>query len=278
MGHFHFRDKVVVVTGASSGIGRACSLEFAARGAKVVVAARRYDLLLKLVKQIEDWGGEAFPVRTDVRKMSDCEHLIKQTIEIYGRMDVMILNAGISMRANFENMDLKVIKELMDTNFYGAVYCAKFALPYLLEEQGTLIGISSIGGLTPLSGRTGYVSSKHAMEGFLNTLRLENMDRGLHVLVAHPGFTSSEIREKALNDQGLPQGSSPRNEGRMMSSETVARHIAWAVYKRKRDLVLTPKGKLVVWLFKHFPGITDRLLICEMSRENLDSIHQSALG
>ncbi|MCP4313463.1 MAG: SDR family oxidoreductase [Bacteroidetes bacterium] len=262
-----FKDKVVVITGASSGIGMACALEFAAQGAKVVVAARREELLLKLTKQIKGRGGEAFIVMTDVRKIEDCENLMKQSVEMYGRIDILINNAGISMRANFEDLDLKVIRQLIDTNFYGAVYCTKFALPYLWEHKGSLIGISSISGLTPLPGRTGYVASKHALVGFLNTLRLENVDRGLNVLVVHPGFTRSEIREKALNNQCLPQGASPRNEGRMMSCETVARHIARAAYKRKRDLLLTPQGKMVTWLHRYFPWIAGRILIYEMSRE-----------
>ncbi|MEA3444829.1 MAG: SDR family NAD(P)-dependent oxidoreductase, partial [Bacteroidota bacterium] len=156
-----FKDKVVIITGASSGIGRACAFEFADNGAIVVLAARREDELKKVEENINKLGGRAVAIKTDVRVIDDCINLIDKTIEKYGKIDVLINNAGISMRASFEDMDLVVMKELMDTNFYGAVYCTKFALPYLLKQKGTIIGISSISGLTPLPGRTGYSASKH---------------------------------------------------------------------------------------------------------------------
>ena len=260
-------DKVVIITGASSGIGKACAFEFAGKGAKVVLAARRIEKLKKVENKIKQHGGNAFSVKTDVREIEECKVLVDRTIENYKKIDVLINNAGISMRANFEDLDLSVIKELMDTNFYGAVYCTKFALPYLLKQKGTVIGISSISGLTPLPGRTGYSASKHAMDGFLNTLRLENIRKGLNVMVVHPGFTSSNIRNVALNKIGIPQKESPRNEEEMMPAESVAKIIAKATIKRERDLILTQQGKLVVWLHKNFPGITDRIILKEMSKE-----------
>ncbi len=262
-----FNDKVVIITGASSGIGKACAFEFADNGAKVVLAARRENELKKVEEKIKKQGGEAISIKTDVKNIDDCKNLIDKTVEKYGKIDVLINNAGISMRAVFEDLDLLVIKELMDTNFYGAVYCTKFALQYLLKQKGTLIGISSISGLTPLPGRTGYSASKHAMEGFLNTLRLENVKKGLNVLIVHPGFTSSNIRNMALDKNGQSQKETPRNEEEMMSSERVAQIIAKATLKRERDLILTPQGRLVVWLHKNFPGITDRIILHEMAKE-----------
>ena len=263
-----FKDKVIIITGASSGIGKACAIEFANNKAKLVLAARREDELKKVENKINQEGGEAISVITDVKNIEDCKNLIDKTVEKYGKIDVLINNAGISMRASFEELDLSVIKNLMDTNFYGGVYCTKFALPYLLKQKGTVIGISSISGLTPLPGRTGYSASKHAVDGFLNTLRLENMKKGLNVLVVHPGFTSSNIRNMALNKNGNPQEETPRNEAEMMSAERVAQIIAKATYKRERDLILTPQGRLVVWLHKNFPSITDRIILYEMSKEN----------
>jgi len=262
-----FKDKVIIVTGASSGIGRACAFEFANNNAKIVLASRREEELIKIENKIKEKGGEAFSIITDVRKIDDCQNLINKTVEKYGKIDILINNAGISMRASFEEIDLSVIKDLMDTNFYGAVYCTKFALPYLLKRKGTVIGISSISGLTPLPGRTGYCASKYAMDGFLNTLRLENKKNGLNVLVVHPGFTSSNIRNIALNKNGKPQKETPRNEEEMMSAERVAQIITKATLKRERDLILTPQGRLVVWLHKNFPGITDRIILHEMAKE-----------
>jgi len=209
------------------------------------------------------WYPETTPDNLEKWQMPSC----KKCNEKYGKIDILINNAGISMRASFEEIDLSVIKDLMDTNFYGAVYCTKFALPYLLKQKGTVIGISSISGLTPLPGRTGYCASKYAMDGFLNTLRLENKKNGLNVLVVHPGFTSSNIRNIALNKNGKPQKETPRNEEEMMSAERVAQIITKATLKRERDLILTPQGRLVVWLHKNFPGITDRIILHEMAKE-----------
>ena len=262
-----FKNKIIIITGASSGIGEACAFEFARQGAKVILAARTESNLKKIETEIIKLGGEAYPIKTDVRKIDDCKNLIDKTIKEYKKIDILINNAGISMRASFEDLDLSVIKELMDTNFYGAVYCTKFALPYLLKQKGTVIGISSITGLTPLPGRTGYAASKHAMDGFLNTLRLENHRKGLNVLIVHPGFTNSNIRNTALNKNGLAQGETPRDEEKMMSSERVAQIIAKAAHKRERDLILTNQGKLAVWLHRNFPGITDRIILNEMGKE-----------
>jgi len=262
-----FKNKIIIITGASSGIGEACAFEFARQGAKVILAARTESNLKKVETEIIKLGGEAYSIKTDVRKIDDCKNLIDKTIKKYKKIDILINNAGISMRAAFEDLDLSVIKELMDTNFYGAVYCTKFALPYLLKQKGSVIGISSITGLTPLPGRTGYAASKHAMDGFLNTLRLENYRKGLNVLIVHPGFTNSNIRNTALNKNGLAQGETPRDEEKMMSSERVAQIIAKAAHKRERDLILTNQGKLAVWLHRNFPGITDRIILNEMGKE-----------
>ncbi|MGD9977996.1 MAG: SDR family oxidoreductase [Bacteroidales bacterium] len=260
-------NKVVVITGASSGIGKACAVEFAKKGAIIVLAARSDSELKKIENEIKLQNGNAFSVRTDVKKEDDCKKLIEKTVEKYGKIDVLINNAGISMRANFNDLDLKVVKELMDTNFYGTIYCTKFALPYLLRQKGIVIGISSISGLTPLPGRTGYSASKHALDGFFNTLRIENMKEGLGVLVVHPGFTSSNIRKKALNKNGISQMESPRNEDKMMSAEEVARIIAKATLHKKRELILTKQGKLLVLLYRFLPRITERILLCAMNKE-----------
>lgn len=262
-----FKNKVVVITGASSGIGEACAYEFAKNGAKLVLAARRVDMLKNIEEKINKIGNKTLVVQTDVREIDDCKNLIDKSVEEFGKIDVLINNAGISMRATFEDLDLSVIKELMDTNFYGTVYCTKFALPYLVKQKGSLIGISSISGLTPLPGRTGYTASKYAMDGFLNTLRLENIKKGLNVLVVHPGFTSSNIRNMALDKNGETQKETPRNEAKMMTSERVAEIIARATFKRKRDLILTSQGKLVVWLHKNFPSVTDRIILNGMEKE-----------
>ena len=226
-----FSDKVIIITGASSGIGEACAFEFAANGAKVVLAARNAEKLKSIETKIVEKGGVARAVVADVRKVEDCQNLISKTVEEFGKIDILINNAGISMRAKFEDVEIAVIKELMDTNFFSTVYCTKFALPYILKQKGSVIGISSIAGFAPMPGRTGYCASKSAMNGFLNALRLENIKNKLHVMVVCPGFTSTNIRFTALDKDGAPQKDSPRDEAKMMTSEKVAQHIAKALLK-----------------------------------------------
>jgi len=260
------KDKVVVITGASSGIGRALAKEFASRGACLSLGARRTELLEELKSELPE--SDILVLKTDVSREDDCRLLIEKTIKQFGRIDILINNAGISMRAIFEDVDLKVIRQLMDVNFYGTVYCSKFALPHLLRTKGSLVGVISIAGYVGLPGRTGYSASKFAIRGFLDTVRIENLRKGLHVLVAAPGFTASEVRKFALTNDGSEQGESPRNEGKMMSAEDCARQIIHAIEKRKRELILTfTEGKLTVFLGKFFPSLLDRLTYNHMAKE-----------
>ena len=261
------KDKVVIITGASSGIGEALARKFSEEGSWVVLAARQVEKLLVLQKELEKHSGRTLIVACDVSIESDCKKLIHETVKEFGRIDVLINNAGISMRAIFNELDLGVIRKVMDVNFWGTVCCTKFALPYLLNTNGSVVGISSIAGKKGLPGRTGYSSSKFAIEGFLETLRTENLNKGLHVLVACPGFTASNIRQTALAKDGSNQGESPRDEKDMMTSEEVATHIYNAIKKRKRDLILTFQGKLTVFLNKLFPAMMDKMVYNHMAKE-----------
>ncbi|HNW73912.1 MAG TPA: SDR family oxidoreductase [Bacteroidales bacterium] len=257
------KNKVVIITGASSGIGKALALELARRGAKLVLASRTP------VNQPEFSGDhpEILFVKTDVTREEDCKNLINQTIEKFGRIDILINNAGISMRALFEDVDLNVIRKLMDTNFWGTVYCSKFALPYLLLSHGSLVGVSSVAGYKGLPGRTGYSASKFAMQGFLEVVRIENMKKNLHVLIACPGFTASNIRNVALSKDGSAQGETPLDESMLMTAESVAAHIIHAIEKRKDRIVLTTTGRMTVLLNKFFPKFMDRMVYNHMAKE-----------
>lgn len=259
--------KAVIITGASSGIGKACAEIFAAKGWKVMLAARQLDKLQYIEFQLKQKGAEVAVCAADVSKEEDCKNLVSETVKVFGQIDVLICNAGISMRALFEDVSLDVIRKVMDVNFWGTVCCTKYALPYLLRSKGSVVGLSSIAGKKGLPGRTGYSASKFAIEGFLETLRTENLKTGLHVLVACPGFTTSNIRNTALSKDGTSQGESPRDENSMMSAEEVAAHIFNAVKNRKRDLVLTANGKLVVMMNKFFPGLMDRMVYNHMAKE-----------
>jgi len=256
---------IILITGASSGIGKALAIEAHTSGNKVSLASRNID---KILEYTSHWNQEDYLVSAvDVTSESACRELIDQTIRKFGRLDVLINNAGISMRALFEEADLQVLHQLMDTNFWGTVYCTKYALPYLLQSKGSLVGVSSVAGYKGLPGRTGYSASKFAMQGFLEVVRIENLKKGLHVLIACPGFTASNIRKVALSKDGTPQGETPLDEHKLMSAETVAREILNAVHRRKSNLILTTQGKMTVWLNKFFPSFMDRMVYNHMARE-----------
>jgi short-subunit dehydrogenase len=260
--------KVVIVTGASSGIGKALAYVLAQKQCKLVLAARSLDQLEELQAELTAKGTEVLVVKTDVADEADCQQLIEATLAKYGRIDVLINNAGISMRALFEDASLDVIRKLMDVNFWGTVYCTKYALPWVLKTKGSVVGVISIAGYIGLPGRTGYSASKFAVRGFLDTLRVENLKNDLHVLVAAPGFTASNIRNTALQADGSMQGHSPRNESGMMSAEAVAIAITKAIEKRKRSIILTfTEGKLTVFLGKWFPKLLDKLSYNHMAKE-----------
>lgn len=260
-------NKVIIITGASSGIGKALATEYGIPGFRLVLGARNLEKLEKLADEIKDRGGEVVIVQTDVSNENECKNLVLKAIDEYGRIDVLINNAGISMRALFETLSLDVIRKLMDVNFWGTVYCTKYALPYLLKSKGSVVGVSSIAGYKGLPGRTGYSASKFAMHGFLETLRIENLKKGLHVLLACPGFTASNIRNTALGEDGSMQGESPRDEDKMMTADEVAKKIKKAVEKRKRTLTLTTQGKLTVVLNKFLPGFMDKMVYNHMAKE-----------
>ena len=262
------RDKVIIITGASSGIGKALAYKLANQGAKLAIAARNINELLSIEEDLKKQGTEILSIRTDVTKELACKELVEQTYSHFGRIDVLINNAGISMRALLDDLDTNVLHKVMDVNFWGTVYCTKYALPYLQESKGSLVGVISIAGFIGLPGRTGYAASKFAVRGFLNTVRVENIKKKLHVLVAAPGFTASNIRKCALNELGRQQGESPRDESNMMTSEQCAAIIIKGIRKRKREMIMTFKeGRLTVFLSKWFPTLVDKLSYSHMAKE-----------
>ncbi len=266
-----YKDKVIIVTGASSGIGLASATRFASLGAKIVLAARSIDKLEKIAEEINEKFNKSTDnvlcVKTDVTKEEDCKNLVEQTVKHFGKIDVLVNNAGISMRAVFKDMDLKVMRSLMDTNFWGTVYCTKYALPYLLESKGSVVGVISTAGYVGLPARTAYSASKFAVRGFLETLRIEHLYDGLHVMIFAPGFTTSNIRNVALTADGSPQGETPRKEERMMSAERVAKIMARGIFRRKTHMVLTPLGKATLFANRRLPRVTDKMEYRMMANE-----------
>lgn len=260
------QNKVVIITGASSGIGKALTLKYAKEGYTLVLAARRLELLHELEKKLGN--VEVLSVKTDVSKEDDCRNLIEKAIEHFGKIDILINNAGISMRAAFSDVETEVLHRLMDVNFWGTVYCTKFALPHILKEKGSIVGVISTGGYIGLPGRTGYSSSKFAVRGFLDTVRIEYLRAGLHVLVVAPGFTASEIRKTALTQDGSEQGETPRNESKMMSAERCADIMYRAIKRRRRKMIVSWwDGKVIVLVAKLWAWIVDQIIYDVFKKE-----------
>ncbi len=254
----NFKDKIVVITGGSDGIGKALVQQFLDAGAKVATCGRNNDKLLSLSNDCAN--DNLFTMQVDVANQGQCESFIKAVTDKWGGMDVLINNAGISMRALVSEVSIETLKNVMDINFWGTVYTTKAALPAIQKATGVIVGVSSIAGYRGLPGRSGYSASKYALNGWLEALRTELFGSGTHVMWVCPGFTSSNIRNAALNKDAKAQGESPMDEGAMMSSEECANHIIDAIVKRKRTLVLTFTGKRTVFMNKYFPAWADKLV------------------
>jgi dehydrogenase/reductase SDR family protein 7B len=261
------KDKVVVITGGSSGIGKALAQAFGKNGSKVFITGRNKVELDKTVYELAGQGIAVAAFRADVSVEDDNKAMAEEAIRKFGRIDILINNAGISMRSMFEEVNMEVIKKVMDINFYGVLYATKYCLPEIRKNKGSIVGISSIAGFRGLPGRTGYSASKFALNGFLEVLRTELLKSGVHVLTACPGFTSTDIRKKSLTNDGSAQGESPRNEDEMMTAEECAKHIYNATVKRKRTLILTSQGKLAVFFNKWLPSFADRMVYNVMAKE-----------
>jgi short-subunit dehydrogenase len=262
------KDKVVIITGGSSGIGQALASRFGAAGSRLVITGRKKTQLEDAAQDLRNAGVEVVTVVADVSVEADCANVVNSTIQQYGKVDVLINNAGISMRALFEDIQLDVFRKVMDVNFYGMIYMTKYALPHILKSEGSIVGISSVNGKRATPARSAYSASKFAMIGFLESLRTELMHRHVHVLTVCPGFTTSNIRKAALMANGATSGTSARDENRMMSADEVADEVYQAVVRRKRDLLLTLQGWLAVWLNQFFPGWMDKKTFEFMARED----------
>jgi NAD(P)-dependent dehydrogenase (short-subunit alcohol dehydrogenase family) len=258
-----FRDAVVVLTGASQGIGREMARQLAAAGAHLVLAARDGAELARVAEEcriLGGRGGRAEAVPTDVTREADCAALMARAVEVCGRIDGLINNAGIGMWARFEEVqDLSIFERIMQVNYLGSVYCTWHALPHLKQTRGWIVGVSSLTGKTGVPTRSGYAASKHAMAGFFDSLRIELAGTGVTVTMVYPGFVATGIRERAFGGDGRPLGTSPVREGEVMPVETCARLILDAAAHRRRELVMTGRGRLGMWLKLVAPGLVDRI-------------------
>jgi short-subunit dehydrogenase len=258
-----FREKTVIVTGASSGIGKALALRLTEKGAWLALAARNPQRLNALAIECQKHGGKAIAIPTDVADESQCRMLIQHTQETYGRIDMVVNNAGMDVVSKLEDLpDLHLFKQVIDVNFYGTVYCTYYALPYLKETSGRIVNISSLGGMLAIPFNTSYVASKSAVIGFSDSLRMELKKTGVSVTTICPYWVVTEFHERFLDKDGQPKGPSGRAiyTEKMMTADECAQIILKAARRRKRQVVMRP-GSLGLWLKLLAPGLADRLII-----------------
>jgi short-subunit dehydrogenase len=255
-----YAGKVVVVTGASQGIGKALCRELAAQRLKLVLAARDAPALEAAAAECRARGAETLVVPTDVSEEAACRALVEKTVDRFGGLDVLVNNAGVGMLARFEEVtDLSLYERLMRVNYLGSVYPTFYALPHLKRSRGQIVAVSSLVGLTGVPMRTAYAATKHAQVGFFDSLRIELREAGVSVTVIAPYFVQSEIRKRSPGPDGRTVEGSPVRETEIMSAEECARRVVRAMERRQRMLVMSFKGKLGRWVRLFAPGLVDRM-------------------
>nr|WP_297357917.1 SDR family oxidoreductase [uncultured Caldimonas sp.] len=256
-----------MITGASDGIGAELARQLSTRSAALVLAARNLEKLQAVARQCETNGAAVLVQRTDVAVETDCRALIQAAVLTFGRLDVLINNAGMSAHARLDEVtDLGWYEDLMRINHWGAVWCTHAALPHLKASGGQIVAVSSLAGLVGVPGRTAYSATKFAMNGFFEALRVELAEHGVAVTIAYPGVVATEIRYRGYNAAGAPAGKSGLDERGAMSVEACARLIVQGMDRRQRDIVMSAKGKLGRWMKLLAPGWVDRMALAALNQ------------
>lgn len=249
-----------MLTGASAGIGRALARELAGQGPRLVLAARDEPRLQELAEECRAAGAEVLVARTDVAVQEDCRTLVERALARFDGIDALVLNAGMSMWARFDEVDdLSIFETLMRVNYLGCVWLTHFAMPELKRSRGQIVAVASLAGLTGVPTRSGYAASKHALIGFFDSLRIELEGSGVDVSVIAPDFVVSEIHRRSLGADGRPRGDSPMQEARIMTAEQCARMIVRAMARRKRLVIGSLRGRFGRWARLVAPGVVDRI-------------------
>ena len=259
--NYNFKDKVVVITGSNLGIGKSTAIELAKRGAKIVLNGRSLERLENTRRLIEQTGASVIAVRADVTSYPDCEELIKKTINSFGQIDVLINNAGISMRGYFEEVTPEVFKQVMEVNYLGAVNATKAALPYLKQSKGRIMFVSSVAGIRGLQSISAYCSAKMALTGIAESLKIELHQTGVVVGITYVGYTQNDPVKRTIAADGSLIPIEARNEKNAQTTEEVAAAILKNIQKGRFKTILTPLGKLNAIANKLFPRLVDQMLI-----------------
>ncbi len=257
-----FSEKVILITGASEGIGRALALALTPQQPKLVLAARNEERLNDLASECQRGGASTCVLPTDVTNEQSCQKLMERAVEQFGRLDVLVNNAGMSMWTSFEEVsDLSLFEHLMKVNYLSSVYCTKYALPYLKKEKGQIIAVASVAGLTGVPTRSGYAASKHAMIGFFESLRIELAGSGVSVTIIAPDYVQSKIHERSLGAQGQAVGVNPANQLEYLTAEACADMIVKAMEKRQRLLMTSWRGYLGRLVRPMVPWVIDKIAL-----------------
>lgn len=263
--------RVVVITGASDGIGAEMARQLAAQecaGVALVLAARNAAQLDAVAAECAAFGAQTLAVPTDVGVQIQCRRLVITAADRFGRIDVLVNNAGRSAHALFEEVeDLGWYEELMRVNLWGAVWCTQAALPHLKAARGSIVAVSSLAGLIGVPGRTAYSATKFALTGFFEALRAELKGAGVSVTTAYPGVVATRIRYRGFNAQGEPMGTSALKEEGAMRVEECARLIILGMNARRRDVVMTAKGKLGRFIKLLAPGLVEKMALAALKSD-----------
>jgi short-subunit dehydrogenase len=260
--------KVIIITGASDGIGAEMARQLARRhgaGVALVLAARNRAALELVAADCSAAGAQALVAPTDVSEQAQCLALVAASVARFGRIDALVNNAGRSAHALLEEVaDLGWYEELMKINLWGSVWCTHAALPHLKRSRGSIVAVSSLAGLVGVPGRTAYSATKFAMGGFFEALRAEVKAAGVSVTVAYPGVVATRIRHRGLNAAGGALGSSSLKEDKAMPVEECAALIVAGMERRRREVVMSAKGKLGRWLKLIAPGVVERIALAAL--------------
>ena len=266
-----FTNQTIIITGASSGIGKILAIKLAQQKANLVLAARNKSALEITAQECVKVGGKAIVVPTDVTNPEACQKLIEDSVAAFGTIACLVNNAGLTMWAKFDEIeDISIFDQIMKVNYLGSVYCTYYALPHLKNSRGLLVAISSLTGKTGVPTRSGYAASKHAVQGFFDSLRIELKDTGVDVLVVSPGFIATDFRQHLLGAQGtLVNADLDEKQQKAMSTEVCADLIIKAMEKRQRELVMTLKGKFGLWLKLLAPNLVDAIASRAVSSQKI---------
>jgi len=254
-----FNNKIVWITGASSGIGEALALAFARQGAKLVLSARRPEELRRVAGNFTEENYLILPF--DLSDTANVNQLTEQVIQKFGRIDILVNNGGISQRALAKDTPLEIDRKIMEVNYFGQIALTKSVLPHMLKQKsGHIVVMSSISGKFGFYLRTAYSASKHALHGFFESLRLENEADGIKVTIAVPGKIQSNISLHALKGDGTTHGVMDRSQEEGMPAAECARIILDAISLGKEEVLIGGKEIKAVWLKRHFPGWFRRVI------------------